>query len=298
MPSSWLTGIQVGANLAGQRLDRDVRLQELRSQQAHRQFQERQEALQTSMLLEEANRKKQLFQAQIQDEADTAKAVIAMQAEMNPGSAVADLDPEFAEQLNERYGVPVETAALKHLLPVVARRGSQAVDKFMTTLAINKYKNQALEVREQIAEDNRLSREKMAADNLDLRQELFKLKTVADMDALKLKISSTEKLQGLRNEARKDIAGGQVSREQYLNRHMNDQVKLMAESTEARRGKWTPKEITAKVMKELGDLWDQEFESKRDASLSKLPKVGDVIKGYRFIGGWPPSDKRAWEKVP
>lgn len=48
--------------------------------------------------------------------------------------------------------------------------------------------------------------------------------------------------------------------------------------------------------RELEDLYTP-TSPPADVDARRIPKTGDVVKGYRFNGNYPPSDKRAWEKA-
>lgn len=138
---SWAQGIQMGAGIARDAMAASARQQELKSQDAYRKFQEQQLAQHTQMLMEDSQRKKEEYQSKVQDEADTVKALVGVDHDMHPFSkseAGAYLDPSQAAVLDKQMGVSFEQAMMSNLGPVVAKRGSKAMEGFVNELALNK----------------------------------------------------------------------------------------------------------------------------------------------------------------
>ena len=128
-----------------------------------------------------------------------------------------------------------------------------------------------IESANQRASDLLASRESMAQEFNDLRRDLFDLKTEADLENLKIRMENNIEVQELRNEARVAISEGQVSREQFINRQLNQTVTRIAESRDGR--KLTPEAAHSKAIKLLGESFDREIFSRRqDSSAPKSPK--------------------------
>lgn len=146
-------------------------------------------------------------------------------------------------------------------------------------------RSQLLQSREEIAADAIASREAMASQLANFRMEVLGIKNAAEMEELKLRLESNIQVQELRNKARLAIAEGQVSREQYLNRHLNETVKQIADSSAGRKMK--PEDIHAKALKVLGDSFDQEIQSKRTESAKPAERRIRVrSKSNPALEGW------------
>lgn len=122
----------------------------------------------------------------------------------------------------------------------------------------------AITSRYDIALEQIASREQMAQELADLRRDLMATTTAAGLEGLKLRMENNIEVQELRNEARIAITEGQVSREQFINRQLNQTATRIAASKEGR--KMTPEAVNEKAMKLLGESFDQEISSKRPSS--------------------------------
>lgn len=115
MASEFLSGFQVGANVANDAMNRNLRMQELRSQEALRRVQERAAVERMSLLM-------QKFDMEIQDRANVQKATVQFEALIAP-----TIRTEDGTEVPNPMKMPAGSAAIQSFLKL-AKDGKQATD--------------------------------------------------------------------------------------------------------------------------------------------------------------------------
>lgn len=272
-------GFQTGLGIANSRFEHAARIQELKSQEALRQAQERQIAMHTAMLMEEKNR-------QIQFGADMQKAIHQTVLETSP---VIPAPGAVGGVLPNPNPLPRDRALLKNVGPVIGQYAPEKFAPFVQDVAMMPYREAAAKYME--------ARPNIEQSKLDTRLQELEQKHQNTLEILGLKQAQQDKVEQMRIDARKSIAAGEVSKMQWINRHLNTLVKDIRDTPAGFKMK--PEEVTNQARKILSDSFDLEMGSRisQEPAPSGSPKVGEVRKGYKFNGKFPPSDKRAWDKM-
>lgn len=134
MPSPWLQGIQVGANIASDAMNRNLRMQELRSQEAMRRVNERAAVQQMQIQMEERNRL-------IDYQAQMAKAVTT--AQQLSSEFINIPTPTGAIPLPNPMRMSPEDAAFRTVLPVVAQFEPDKAPQFLQNIATAQARTQS-----------------------------------------------------------------------------------------------------------------------------------------------------------
>lgn len=129
-------GFNTGLNIANSRFDHAARIQELKSQEALRQAQERQVAMHTALLMEEQNRK-------IQFGADMQKAIGQTILESSP---VIPAPGAVGGVLPNPNPMPQSRALLKNVGPVIGKYAPDKFAPFVQDVALSEFQPKGGEV--------------------------------------------------------------------------------------------------------------------------------------------------------
>lgn len=136
MPNEFLEGARLGASIASDRLNRNLREQELRSIEAARRLQERQVAQRLQLEMEQAN-------LAIQYRADMQKAMTQTALETSPILPVPGSPFGVIPNPN---AISTDRALLKNVAPVIGKYEPSKLAPFVQDVAMMPYRLKAAEV--------------------------------------------------------------------------------------------------------------------------------------------------------
>lgn len=279
--SGMLDATRVGTALGATIANNNARLQQLRSEDAERKVRERLYNQQMSDLIFKHDQ-------MVQKQADMTKALARVQLESS--SPIAGFMPSAGGGVtpvqNPNY-TPFEESMLKNVGPVMQKYGDDAGlrDLYYGKRVADQSRMDAIRTQAQANLTN--ARPEMEADKINAANQRNQDRINARMgeleqrhqnalDLLEQAQTGREKLQEMRNTARLAISQGEVSREQWLNRHMNTTVSAIQNT---KLGSKLPiKDIQAQAMQLLGDAWDMEIGSRRGESTTTKPAPSKIRK--------------------
>lgn len=132
---AWLQGISIGAGIASDAMNRNLRMQELRSMQAMRQLQERQTAEAMRLQLEQAN-------LATQYRADMEKAMQQTQLETSPVIPIPGSPFGVAPNPSQ---LSMDRALLKNVAPVIGKYNPDKLGPFVQDVAMLQYRQNAMQ---------------------------------------------------------------------------------------------------------------------------------------------------------
>lgn len=277
MADDFLQGISIGANIGQGRLEHQLRAQQLRSQEAERMVRER-------LVSQEIADLKRKADEDIQLKAEVQKAASRMAMDLLESDSIPMQPGEQGPPMANPNKLAPEAAFLKNFLPLARnpneaaqmiastalarQRGAQA-DFNLQRPEIEAAKLQSIEDRAAEAEAGRNTRaaealkaqEERLSTRLEARMEEIKTKHELEKDELELRHTQALAVEKFKASARAAQAQGQVSREKWLDRHLNTTVEDIARTRAG--AKLKPEERAASALKILSDAWDAEIGTKR-----------------------------------
>lgn len=314
MADNFLQGVQVGGNLVGSAMDRNMRMQELKSQAALRQLQERQLAQAIEMKMQENAR-------QIQARAAANIAVNRAQWESSPmimvpnpmgggpiaapnpmrkskGQAIVDnLVPVAAE-----FGGPDAAAKILQAGALIGLREAQVADELETT-------RMRSQPRPVLPEQSKLTEARTATEKA--RQEKLAAETTNIKEGRKGVAPNIQKIIEFGEE--RGIKFDQDQIQEMIEIDLGAKSKAGTERTLPSRAVWVSQNFAKARENTVGKkVTDDDVVSALEATYDRIAKlkdekksqvdtqglkIGEVRKGYKYNGKFPPSDKQAWDKI-
>lgn len=307
MAGEILQGFQVGFNSA-------LRLQELRSEQAARAARERAVAQEMSIIMEKQN-------TLIQYRADMAKAFGATKMQTSETVPVFGPNGVIGTVPNPKPMSP-EDATFQNIIPIIAKYEPEKVPQALQALATARYRRESSDALTKQRESSTAVNEARTKEIEARTAELQKGNKGANPEFIKTIIALEERgVKYTPEEIRKmhDIKQGLLPRAgtvtipseaTFIDEHIDKVMEQpsieeevitknilgwKSEPTIKRRRPKSREEGKAYLRKEYQDLYGRGAEAAAPAPPEV--SVGEIRKGYRYNGQFPPSDKRGWDKV-
>lgn len=262
--SDMLNASRTGAALGEQMFNNDLHLQQLRSQQAIQQAQQQLYNQQLSDLIYKHDQ-------MVQRQADSQKAWARVQAESNPIAGFAPNGAGGVQPVANPNYMPIEDSMLKNFGPIATQYGDDAMlrdlyyGKQSRDLGVlRQAQAQYQQARPEIEQNKIDAANQRSQDRIDARMNELEQRHQNALDLLDAQQAGRETLQKMRDTARLSIAQGEVSREQWMNRHLNT---TMSAIQGTKLGAKMPiADVQKQAIQMLGDAWDSEIGSRRSNS--------------------------------
>lgn len=307
MASPFLQGFQVGSGVALQR-------QQLQSQAAYRRLQEQQIAQAMALKMQE-NALQNQFRAEMATAMQAFQDVTAEQI-MVPMEGQEGLGGMNAPLMPVKNPNPMRKidAAMQTIVPVVAKYQPDKVGSVVNNLLVNEVRERELGVREKALTTARpRTPEQIEADKALTKQR----EASADLSKARTKAVEEGKathtpanVQKIFEFAEKEgVVFSPEQKREILEIEVGLKPKAGTERAIAPRNVWvsqqfqiarqnSPRATTdEQLVASLEKVYDRIVAMPSESTPQGRPKVGDVIKGYRYNGKFPPSDRRSWDKV-